>query len=94
MYNIHLNGKYLRRQRQKQLQTKVNFGVTEQVRIVLHSSDVHRPVQGVQLEPIVFELINDLRVIVLPLQIDASEKFNHVVHEMPDVANVLVQRGS
>jgi hypothetical protein len=42
----------------------------------------------------VFELlVHGLRLIVLALQIDASEKFDCVVYEMRDVACVLVQGG-
>ena len=94
--NAHRTDKYLRRQRQKQLQNLVNPSVTGQVKRSLHSSDIHRRVQGTQLGPIVFELVvvNDLRVMVLTLEIDTSEEFDHAVFEMHRVARVLVQRWS
>lgn len=62
----------------------------------LHSSDIHRCVQGIQLLPVVLELVvvNDFGVIVFALEIDTSEKFNHVVYKIPNVARVLVQNGS
>ena len=42
-----------------------------------------------------FELLvfDGARVVVLALEIDASEKFEYVIHEMRDVTCVLVQRG-
>ena len=75
--------KYLRRQRQRQLSTIVNLGVEEQVEISLHSSDVHRRIQGTQPRSVLVEL----------LVVDPSEKVDCVVHEMRNVTCVLVQKG-
>jgi hypothetical protein len=68
------------------------------IRIRLHSSDIHRCKPGFQLRPVMVELLpavvaRDLRIVVLALQIDASEKFNHGVYERLYVAYILVQRG-
>ena len=38
-------------------------------------------------------VVDGARVVVLALEIDASEKFKYVIHEMRDMTRVLVQRG-
>ena len=54
---------------------------------------MYRCIQGGQPRSIVFELlvIGGLGIIVLALQIDASKKFDCVIHEMWDVTCVLAQ---
>jgi len=93
VYDTHHAGRYSRRQRVKQLPTIiVNLYVEGNVKIGLHSGDMHRCIYGSQPRSVVFELlaVSSLGVIVLTLQIDAPKKFNCVVYEMRDATCVLV----
>jgi len=90
--NTHHVGRYSRRQRVKQLPTIVNLDVGESAKTSLHSGDMCRCIRGSQPRSVVFELlaVSSLGVIELALQINSPKKFNCVVHEMRDVARVLV----
>ena len=62
----------------------------------LHSGNIHGGIQRVQLRPVLFELvvIDGVRVIILPLDIDTPEKFNCMAYETSDITYVLVQTGA
>jgi hypothetical protein len=93
VYSTLPTNRHLRRQRQRQLPTIVSLEFDKQAKIGLHPSDVYRCVQGNQPLSVVFELLAVRSLRAMELKIDASEKFNCVVHEMWDVTCVLVQKG-